>query len=189
MKKGKPTKKMAKRSSGKRSPSVAAQRNLPTRSNAFIWDPFADFDRLRKGLHEEMDSLFNGFFGPSRMLPSLGVEKVGLADFRAPVAHIHETESAVIATFEIPGVNKDQIQLHISDDSIEVKAESGHESEDSQKGVYSYAKSSSAFYRRLPLPASVHSDQAEASYKDGILRVEMPKVKEVSNRSRHIQIK
>ena len=96
---------------------------------------------------------------------------------RIPVADVVETESSVIATFELPGVEKENIQLNVTDDSIEVKVENKAEKEIKDKGNYSYEMRSHSFYSALPLPAEVIAESADASYKNGILRVEIPKAK------------
>src|SRR3989338_4410749 len=96
---------------------------------------------------------------------------------RIPVADMLETESSVIASFELPGVEKEDIQLNVLDGRIEVKIEKKAEKEIEGKENYAYEMRSLSFYSALPLPAEVVAENAEASYKNGILRVEIPKAK------------
>ena len=87
------------------------------------WDPFDELDRM----HEEMDRVFGHFFaGPKRqMIGHKGKNAVmPKQGFRSPMCHLQETENNLIATFEIPGVEKGDIDLLIDDDHLEVKVES-----------------------------------------------------------------
>lgn len=90
---------------------------------------------------------------------------------RLPVADLYETESSVIATFELPGVEKEEIQLDVTEDRIEVKVEKKAEKEIN-------------FYGALPMPKDVVAENAEATYKNGILRIEIPKAKKQDSRKR-----
>ena len=158
------------------------------------YDPFDELARM----HEEMDRIFGMHFGmPDRRLighsgnrslerPSAGQTAMA----RIPVCNMQETESKMIATFELPGVDKKDINLNVDDDRIELKVEARQEkkTEDKEKGHYSYMSQSSAFYRSMMFPKEVDSSKAEAEYKDGILRIEVPK-KEKSNQKRRLEIR
>lgn len=97
---------------------------------------------------------------------------------RIPIADIVETESSVIATFELPGVEKENIQLNFMGDSMEVKVEKKAEEKAEGKDSFAHQMRSQSFYSILPLPAEVVSESADAAYKNGILRVEIPKRQE-----------
>ena len=107
---------------------------------------------------------------------------------RLPVADIYETEKSVIAAFELPGTNKKDIDLNITDDRIELRVERIVEKKTEEKEGYSYEMTSQNFYGALPLPSDVVAEKADASYKDGILRVEIPKAIK-QNSKRKIEIK
>ncbi len=127
--------------------------------------------------HQKMDRVLVRFFG-SNLLPYKRTELVH--GFSTPVSDIRETESGVIAYIELPGTGKEDIDLSITDDSIEVKAENREEKK--KGGMHSYRMS--RFYRKLPLPAEVDADKAKASFRDGILKLEIPKQKSVEHRKR-----
>jgi HSP20 family protein len=154
-----------------------------------FWDE--DFNEEIARIHEEMDRLFNRMFMTNR--PLLGFERsrrelAKYHGFRMPAADIQETESGVIATFEIPGVDKKDINLNVTENSIEVRVEKKAEKEEKKKGSYIYKGLSSSFYRRLPLPAEVNAEKASATYKNGILRVEIPKTKKEKEKKKRILI-
>lgn len=107
---------------------------------------------------------------------------------RLPVSHVYQTESSVIASFELPGVSKEEIELNLIEDRIQVKVERKLEKKAEDEGNYSYEMRKHSFYGALPLPSEVIAENAEASYKDGILRVEIPKAKK-RERKKKIEIK
>ena len=154
------------------------------------WDPFEEIERM----HEEMDRLFRrSFYGNDRALLENKGEKGELSpwnkNIRTPMCHMHETENNIVATFELPGVEKSDIQLNVDDFSVEVKVELKKEKkhEDKEKQTYGYSMQTQSFYRRLPLLKEVDSSKATAEYKDSILRVEMPKKEK--GKGRALQIK
>ncbi len=148
-------------------------------------------DMLR--MQREMDRLFSQAF--DSRLPALehsgsGRELASAGDrglFRLPRCDLRETESSIIAAFELPGVDKKDIELNITDDSIEVKVEKKEEKETEKKDTYSYVRGERSFYRSIPLAQKVDASKAEAEYRDGMLRIEIPKKEQ--DKKRKIEIK
>ncbi len=139
------------------------------------------FEEMRL-MQRDMDRVFGSLFaGPTRLLPAKG----GAAGvpMRRPDTDIQETEREVIATFDLPGVEKGDISLSVDSNSVTVKAEKKQEKEVQKKGYYYQERAYGSYYRTLPLPAEVIPDQAEAEYKNGVLTVRMPK-KEISVQKR-----
>jgi HSP20 family protein len=95
--------------------------------------------------------------------------------WRAPRCDVTETDDSIVSAFELPGADKSDIELNVNDDAIEVKVEK--KQENVQKGDESYHSMSArqSFYRHIPLPKNVDASKATAEYKNGILRVEVPK--------------
>lgn len=133
------------------------------------------FEEMRK-LREEMDRLFGEFneriYSGERLLPVPGER---LPAMRTAIADIQETDEAVIATVELPGMKKEDISLNLTETSLEVKAEMKEESREEKEGFKSYRKRYSGFYRRIPLPAVIEPEKVKASYRNGVLEVKMPK--------------
>ncbi|MBU6997446.1 MAG: Hsp20/alpha crystallin family protein [Theionarchaea archaeon] len=130
---------------------------------------------MRK-LREEMDRLFNEFnerfYSGERLLPVPGER---LPAMRTAITDIQETDDAVIATVELPGIKKEDISLNLTKNSLEIKAEMKEESKEEKEGFKSHRKKFSGFYRRIPLPAVIDPDKVSAGYKNGVLEVRMPK--------------
>jgi len=133
------------------------------------------FDEMRR-LQREIDRSFSDFWNSEsyRALPDYTGKKWVLA-FRSPLTDIEETDKDIIAKFEIPGVDKKDIQLNITEDRIEVKVEKKQETKIEKKGFYREERSYRGFYRSIALPTNVIPEKAKAKYKDGILEVTIPK--------------
>jgi HSP20 family protein len=120
-------------------------------------------------LHEQvsrMSRMFEEFFGPEVEMPS---------GIWAPPLDISETEDRVVATTELPGVKPEDLDISISDNMLTIRGEKKEEKEIS--GGYSYCceRQYGEFRRSVELPTSVDSDKVNASYRNGVLRVEMQK--------------
>ena len=101
------------------------------------------------------------------------VQPAPLHSFRTPVLDITENDTSWLAKLELPGVDKDDIQLNISEQGVEVKVEKQLDKE--EKGENSYKKFSASFYRCFPLPEGVDPDKVDAEYKNGVLEINIPK--------------
>lgn len=95
--------------------------------------------------------------------------------FRTPVLGVTENDSSWLAKLELPGVDKDDIQLNISERGVEVKVEKQLEKEEKSEDAYSKYSRYAGFYRCFPLPEGVDSDKVDAEYKNGVLEINIPK--------------
>jgi HSP20 family protein len=90
----------------------------------------------------------------------------------------------------MPGVRKEDIEINLTPERVEISAESSTETERKEE-EYTYRERGYASYRRvLDLPADVLTDKAEASFKNGVLEINLPKKEptEVEKKTR-VQIK
>jgi len=133
------------------------------------------FDEMRR-LQRELDRSFSNFWDSEsyRALPDYAGKK-GDMFLRSPLTDIEETDKEVIVKFEIPGVDKKDIQLNVTEDKIEVRVEKKQEARIEKKGFYREERNYRGFYRAMTLPSNVIPEKAKAKYKDGILEVIMPK--------------
>ena len=145
------------------------------------WNPFEDMKRI----HQELDSAFDNFYGRN---PELTDGKHGKHPARMPVSGLKETDTEVIAAFEIPGAKKEDIELNLTDDSIEVKATRKCKKEEKGRESYEYASVSRSFYKKVMLGTEVKPEQAAAECKDGILTVTIPKA-DGKQKTRRIEVR
>lgn len=76
---------------------------------------------------------------------------------------------------ELPGIPKDNVDITVTKNGIEIDAKAGKEAEEERKGYVVRERSYREFHRRLPFPEEVVPDKAEATMKDGLLEVKVPK--------------
>jgi HSP20 family protein len=76
---------------------------------------------------------------------------------------------------DVPGVKKNEIDLNVTDNSVEISAQHKESSEEKKKNFLRRERSEVSYYRTLPLPEKVNSSQAKATLTDGVLDVVLPK--------------
>jgi len=106
-----------------------------------------------------------------KALPGAAGEE--LAETATPSVDIKDEEGKIVVAADIPGVEKGDITINVKGDMLEITAE---KKEEKEEGYIRRERSYRIFYRSIPLPAEVDKDKAEASLKDGVLKIEMPKL-------------
>jgi HSP20 family protein len=104
-----------------------------------------------------------------------------------PAVELSEDEGNYIAKVEIPGVNKDNIEVEVSENSINIKAETTEKHEEKNENIYRSEIRYGKFCRNIPLPSDIDNSQAKAEYKDGILTITAPKSMEEQKRIKKIK--
>lgn len=89
---------------------------------------------------------------------------------------VFEDERRVVVRLEAPGMAKDDFELEVLGDSLVVRGEKRFQRESSEGRWRVVQCAYGSFQRVVPLPAAVQSQQARATYRDGVLRVELPKL-------------
>jgi len=129
---------------------------------------------------DEMDRMFEGFFPrgwmrPMRMdWPEWSTLQAPF-EGRTPKVDVVERDNEVVVRAELPGVDKDNLDVSVTDDSVTIKATTQQESEEEKDDYHRREISQGSFSRTVALPASVQSDQAKASFKNGMLELTLPK--------------
>lgn len=139
------------------------------------------FDEMEKWF----DNLFGRrFFPPGRFLRPrfFGEEEV------APSVDIFEDGNELVVKAEMPGMKKEQIEVSISGDYITISGEKKTEDKVGKKNYYPYERSFGSFNRRLLLPVETRSDEARATFKDGILEIRLPKTEKARAEAKKIPI-
>lgn len=90
-------------------------------------------------------------------------------------ANLFEDNKRIVVRIELPGVDKNDLDIEVVDNRLMVRGEKRFEREDSEGRYRVLQCAYGAFERSLPLPVAVVPDQARASFGNGVLRVELPK--------------
>jgi HSP20 family protein len=106
-----------------------------------------------------------------------------------PAVNIREDEKNFTLELAVPGIDKKDLKIDISEDVLTVSSETKNESEESNDGYKRKEFSFTSFCRSFYIPENVNRDKIGASYKDGILSVELPKQEEEKNKiTRQVKI-
>ncbi|MFQ5458618.1 MAG: Hsp20/alpha crystallin family protein [Myxococcota bacterium] len=135
------------------------------------WDPFRDLLDMQK----EVGRFFN------EDAPILK-----RASSWAPPVDIHETEDSFELSVELPGVKKEDVTLEVKEGIVSVKGERRQEKDVEEKNVHRIERRYGSFYRAFNVPSNVDASRVKAAYKDGVLRITLPKAEEA--RPRQIEI-
>jgi len=129
---------------------------------------------IMRRFSDEMDRVF-GDFGFGRSFAS-GFGR--LADLEAamwsPQVEAFEREGKLIVRADLPGLTKDDIDVDITDDVIRIRGERRQEKEENEEGYYRSERRYGSFYREVPLPSGVKPEQANATFRNGVLEITMP---------------
>ena len=106
----------------------------------------------------------------------------------SPQVDIAETEKSFEIQFALPGMKKDDIKIDINGDQLTVSGERKMENERKDKNFHSVESYYGSFSRSFYLPDNVNTEKIDASYKDGILEITVPKDEKRENK-RLINIK
>jgi len=142
----------------------------------FSTSPF----ELMRRFSEEMDRAFENF----------GFAQGGSSNSQnwwAPALEVFERDNNVVVRAELPGLNKDDVKVEVTDEGLIIQGERKREHEDRGEGWYRSERSYGQFYRHIPLPEGANYDQAKAQFENGILEIEVP-VPESNRRRRSIPI-
>jgi HSP20 family protein len=124
-----------------------------------------EIERLRR----EMDGLYDRFFDwrPLRHFTDLG-------DWWPPV-DVSENPKEIIVHAEIPGVNIDEIDVHLEDDLLIIRGERKREVTEEGDEAYHTERSYGSFSRSIRLPSHIDRDGIKARYSNGVLELKLPK--------------
>lgn len=108
-----------------------------------------------------------------------------------PRIDVKETETAIEVKAELPGLTQDQVTLTLNDDALILRGEKSEEREDKDdKKVRYYAERHyGAFERIIPLNGEVETDKVDASFKNGVLTIVLPKSVKTQNKNRTVSIR
>ena len=106
----------------------------------------------------------------------------------APAIDVYEEKDEVVAKAELPGLEKNDIEVNVIDHQLTIKGEKKEEQETKEKNFYRAERAYGAFFRTVELPADVESDRAKASFKNGVLEIHIPKTEEARKKSKQVRI-
>ncbi|GAB4368812.1 MAG: Hsp20/alpha crystallin family protein [Deltaproteobacteria bacterium] len=129
-------------------------------------DPFRDLTSIQ----ERMNQIFEDALARTR-----GRDEGLRTGMWTPAVDIFEKNDAVVVKAELPGVEKDQIQVEVKDGILTLRGERKFERDVKEESYHRIERSYGTFLRSFSLPVSVDQDKVKATFRDGVLEVELPK--------------
>jgi HSP20 family protein len=144
----------------------------PARRESRTLRPFAGFSPL--GIREEMEDLMSKLFGEREEIWPFG--RI------APSLDLAETDQAIEARLDLPGVDPKEIDIQINANMLTVSGQRKEEKEEKGKTYHRVERRAGSFSRSVTLPCPVKDDAVDAKYRDGVLTITMPKTEEAKSR-------
>ncbi|MCK4596501.1 Hsp20/alpha crystallin family protein [bacterium] len=143
------------------------------------WRPWGDL----LSVEDEMNQLFGDFFDrvPERRPWAL--------KRWSPAVDISENKDSIHVDVEIPGMKKEDIRVSLENNVLMLKGEKKQEREINEQNCHRLERRYGSFVRSFELPMPVQADKIKASYKNGVLHVELPKAEEVKPKEIPIEVK
>ncbi|HEX7006529.1 MAG TPA: Hsp20/alpha crystallin family protein [Alphaproteobacteria bacterium] len=140
-----------------------------------------------RSLQREINRVFRDFFDDAS-LPDWEFG-AGFTPGIAPKMDIAETDKAFEVTVELPGIDEKDVDISVTDGVLTIKGEKKAETEEKGKNYHRIERSYGSFQRSMALPPTVDIDAIDATFKNGVLTVMLPKSAKAVEKAKKIKIK
>jgi HSP20 family protein len=130
------------------------------------WTPMGHLPSFQ----HEMNRMVNEFFGDGNGEAA----GTGLSSW-TPAVDIHETDDGFVIKAELPGVSKDDVSVDVHQNTLTLRGQRKHEAEVKQDKYHRVERSYGTFQRSFVLPTVVDQEKVQATFKDGVLELHLPK--------------
>jgi len=130
-------------------------------------DPFRELFDLQRGINQ----LFEDSVGKTSR------DGIALSAW-TPAVDIYEDENSFLVKLELPEVDKKNVKINLHDNTLSISGERRIENEEKSGGYHRVERSYGEFYRSFSLPPNVNTEGINAQFKDGVLRLTLPKKEE-----------
>jgi len=142
------------------------------------WKPTETRLQFKNEFDKLFDSFFSDFFNEKTDFLSIN-----------PKTDVEENDNEYVVTMEIPGVDKKDLNLHVENDRLYIKGEKKQSKETKESNYISSERSYGAFQRSFNLPNAIKTDKVDAEFKEGILKIKLPKSEEAKKKEIEIKVK
>jgi HSP20 family protein len=153
-------------------------------------DTINPFQMMRR-FTKDMERLFNDFedFRFSNFFKQLAPFRGELETVEwVPQIEVLQNNGQFMVRAELPGLTKDDVKVEVTDNLLSISGERKEEKEDKSEGFYRSERSYGSFYRQIPLPEGAHTENADATFRNGVLEITMPAPK-METATRKLEIK
>src|SRR5215510_10713600 len=130
------------------------------------WTPMGNLQSFQHEMNRMFDQCFRGGNG----------EAAGTGPGSwTPAVDIHETDDGFVIKAELPGVSRDDVSVDVHQNTLTLRGQRKHEAEVKNERYHRVERAYGTFQRSFVLPTVVDQDKAQATYKDGVLELHLPK--------------
>jgi len=149
--------------------------------------PFEMLRRQLEMLHRDIDRVFEELWS-GRGWPSLAFEPMTRGEL-VPQLDMTEDDEAFHLSVELPGMDEKDVEVTLRNHTLTIKGEKKEEKELKDKDVHRRERAYGYFRRSIEIPADVDADKITATYRKGVLTIDLPKTKQAQEQARHIEVK
>ncbi len=144
------------------------------------WDPFRELD--------ELQSRLSTLFGRAPVKKEgEGRESLTVAEW-APLVDIVEDDQHYVIKAELPGVKKEDIKVGVQDDVLTISGQRQYEKEEKDKKFHRIERAYGSFARSFTIPEDADGEKVSAEFKDGMLKVVLPKTERVKPKQIEVKV-
>ncbi len=139
------------------------------------WDPFREIDQM----HQGMNRMFSRTMRKMMSDPGYGLSGTQMSAFE-PDIDIGESGDYYVISYDLPGMDKDKINVDIRDQMLTVSGQRGVAEEKEADGFYRMERSFGSFSRSVPLPYDADVNDVKAQYEQGVLKIQIKKIRDAA---------
>lgn len=149
------------------------------------WNPARDLMRFPSDIfrmQREIDQLVDSVFRRDTdedLFPSVW----------SPAVDVAESDNEYLVKVELPGINKEDVKVTVQDSVLTILGEKKQETEAKNHNYHRVERSYGSFQRSFTLPSTVEADKVDATFKDGVLTIALPKAEEAKPKEIDVKVK
>ena len=131
------------------------------------WDPFRELNTIT----DRMNRLFQDSFGPTTRSAEEGLSTMNFV----PPVDVYEDEHGITLKLEVPGVEQKDIDVQVENNTLAVRGERKFDKEEKEENFHRIERRYGSFYRAFTLPNTVDTENVNAEYENGVLKIKLAK--------------
>ncbi|MGD2053414.1 MAG: Hsp20/alpha crystallin family protein [Gammaproteobacteria bacterium] len=138
--------------------------------------PFAEMEKRFHELERRFDDLFSGDWGMPSSWELPEWSRLSKMELKTPKVDIIDRDDDILVRADVPGVNKENLDVTLTDNTITIKGSTSEEKKEEKGDYFRSETMKGEFSRTMSLPSDVDGNKAATAFKDGVLEVTVPKV-------------
>jgi HSP20 family protein len=150
------------------------------------WEPLTRWNPLRE--LEDMEKRLSTIFGRAPMTASGEKKEAITVTEWSPLVDISEDDKEYVVKAELPEMKKEEIKINVHDDVLSISGERRYEKEEKGKKYHRVERAYGSFMRSFTLPEDADGSKVNAEYKDGLLKVHLPKSEKAKPKAIEVKV-